>query len=93
MLFLLQPSVTLRRIGNRSAGIKQRLAATFRLFSRYGFDPGAGGTSHVRDSEFPDRFGMPKISLMKARPRQLVMRADANAAASGCASALKLSPD
>ena len=35
---------------------KQRLAATFRLFARYGFDQGLAGHVTVRDPEFPDRF-------------------------------------
>jgi ribulose-5-phosphate 4-epimerase/fuculose-1-phosphate aldolase len=35
---------------------KQRLAATFRLFSRYGFDKGLAGHVTVRDPEFPDRY-------------------------------------
>jgi Class II Aldolase and Adducin N-terminal domain len=35
---------------------KQRLAATFRLFGRYGFDQGLAGHVTVRDPEHPDRF-------------------------------------
>lgn len=35
---------------------KQRLAATFRLFARYGFDQGLAGHVTVRDPEFPNRF-------------------------------------
>src|SRR5438445_8819619 len=35
---------------------KQRLAATFRLFSRYGFDQGLAGHVTVRDPEVPERF-------------------------------------
>ena len=35
---------------------KQRLAATFRLFARYGFDQGLAGHVTARDPEFPDRF-------------------------------------
>lgn len=35
---------------------KQRLAATFRLFARYGFDQGLAGHVTVRDPEFSDRF-------------------------------------
>lgn len=35
---------------------KQRLAATFRLFSRYGFDQGLAGHVTVRDPEFPNQF-------------------------------------
>jgi ribulose-5-phosphate 4-epimerase/fuculose-1-phosphate aldolase len=33
---------------------KQRLAATFRLFGRYGYDKGLAGHVTVRDPEFPD---------------------------------------
>jgi ribulose-5-phosphate 4-epimerase/fuculose-1-phosphate aldolase len=35
---------------------KQRLAATFRIFARYGFDQGLAGHVTVRDPEYPDRF-------------------------------------
>ncbi|WP_017661949.1 class II aldolase/adducin family protein [Baaleninema simplex] len=35
---------------------KQRLAAAFRLFARYGFDEGVAGHITARDPEFPDRF-------------------------------------
>lgn len=35
---------------------KQRLAATFRLFARLGFDEGVGGHVTARDPEEPDRF-------------------------------------
>lgn len=35
---------------------KQRLAATFRLFSRMGFDEGVAGHVTVRDPEHPDTF-------------------------------------
>ncbi|KAA0572663.1 class II aldolase/adducin family protein [Azospirillum sp. B21] len=35
---------------------KQRLAATFRLFGRYGFDQGLAGHVTARDPEHPDRF-------------------------------------
>ncbi|MFY7805459.1 MAG: class II aldolase/adducin family protein [Limnoraphis robusta] len=35
---------------------KQRLAAAFRLFARYGFDEGVAGHITVRDPEFPDCF-------------------------------------
>jgi ribulose-5-phosphate 4-epimerase/fuculose-1-phosphate aldolase len=35
---------------------KQRLAATFRLFARYGFDKGLAGHVTVRDPEFADRY-------------------------------------
>lgn len=35
---------------------KQRLAAAFRLFARYGFDEGVAGHITARDPEFSDRF-------------------------------------
>lgn len=35
---------------------KRQLAATFRVFARYGFDEGIAGHVTVRDPEFPDRF-------------------------------------
>lgn len=35
---------------------KQRLAAAFRLFSRFGFDEGAAGHASARDPEHPDHF-------------------------------------
>ena len=35
---------------------KQRLAASFRLFSKFGFDEGVAGHITARDPEFPDTF-------------------------------------
>ena len=35
---------------------KERLAASFRLFGKFGFDEGVAGHITVRDPEFPDRF-------------------------------------
>lgn len=35
---------------------KQKLAAGFRLFGKFGFDEGVAGHITVRDPEFPDRF-------------------------------------
>ena len=35
---------------------KQRLAAGFRLFGKFGFDEGVAGHITARDPEFPDRF-------------------------------------
>ncbi|MFT8885589.1 MAG: class II aldolase/adducin family protein [Acetobacter papayae] len=35
---------------------RQRLAATFRLFGRYGFDQGLAGHVTARDPEFPERY-------------------------------------
>lgn len=36
--------------------LKQRLAASFRLFGRFGFSEGVAGHITARDPEFPDRF-------------------------------------
>jgi len=36
--------------------LKQRLAASFRLFGKLGFDEGVAGHITVRDPEYPDRF-------------------------------------
>lgn len=35
---------------------KRQLAATFRIFARYGFDEGIAGHVTARDPEYPDRF-------------------------------------
>ncbi|WP_029606331.1 class II aldolase/adducin family protein [Kozakia baliensis] len=42
---------------------KQRLAATFRLFARYGFDQGLAGHVTARDPEFPDRFWINPLAV------------------------------
>src|SRR5271156_3513665 len=41
---------------------KQRLGATFRLFSRYRFDHGLAGHATGRDPESPDRFWITPLS-------------------------------
>ncbi len=46
-----QPTVELERLYR-----KQRLAASFRLFGRFGFDFGGAGHITVRDPEYPDHF-------------------------------------
>ena len=55
---------------------KQRLAATFRLFARYGFDQGLAGHVTVRDPEHPDRFWINPLAqhfgLIKVSDLQLV---------------------
>lgn len=55
---------------------KQRLAATFRLFARSGFDQGLAGHVTVRDPEFPDRFWINPLaqhfSQVKVSDLQLV---------------------
>lgn len=45
---------------------KQRLAGTFRLFARYGFDQGLAGHVTVRDPEFPDQFWINPLGSKKA---------------------------
>lgn len=45
------PTIELERLYR-----KQRLAASFRLFGRYGFDHGGAGHITVRDPEYPDHF-------------------------------------
>ncbi len=55
---------------------KQRLAATFRLFGRYGFDQGLAGHVTVRDPEHTDRFWINPLakhfSLIRVSDLQLV---------------------
>jgi ribulose-5-phosphate 4-epimerase/fuculose-1-phosphate aldolase len=55
---------------------KQRLAATFRIFARYGFDQGLAGHVTVRDPEYPDRFWINPLaqhfSQIKVSDLQLV---------------------
>lgn len=46
-----QPTIELERLYR-----KQRLAASFRLFGRFGFDFGGAGHITVRDPEYPDHF-------------------------------------
>jgi len=42
---------------------KQRLAAAFRLFSRFGFDEGIGGHITVRDPEQPENFWVNPLGM------------------------------
>ncbi|AFW02503.1 hypothetical protein BAR24_11355 [Gluconobacter oxydans] len=42
---------------------KQRLAATFRLFGRYGFDQGLAGHVTARDPEFPERYWINPLAV------------------------------
>ncbi|WP_018680604.1 class II aldolase/adducin family protein [Actinokineospora enzanensis] len=46
----------MRTVAEERLRRKQRLAASLRLFHRYGFDEGAGGHLTVRDPEYPERF-------------------------------------
>jgi len=50
-----QPPV-FERVEDERLHRKQRLAAAFRLFARYGFDEGIAGHITVRDPEFSDHF-------------------------------------
>jgi ribulose-5-phosphate 4-epimerase/fuculose-1-phosphate aldolase len=55
---------------------KQRLTATFRLFSHYAFDQGLAGHVTVRDPEHPDRFWINPLArhfgLIRVSDLQLV---------------------
>jgi ribulose-5-phosphate 4-epimerase/fuculose-1-phosphate aldolase len=42
---------------------KQRLAASFRLFARYGFDQGVAGHITARDPEWPDHFWVNPLAV------------------------------
>ena len=53
-----QPTIALERLYR-----KQRLAASFRLFGRFGFDFGGAGHITVRDPEFPDHFWLNPASV------------------------------
>lgn len=48
---------------------KQRLAATFRLFARYGFDQGLAGHVTARDPEFPEQFWINPLAVHFSRIR------------------------
>lgn len=48
---------------------KQRLAASFRLFARYGFDQGLAGHITARDPEFHDHFWVNPLGLHFSRIR------------------------
>ncbi len=48
---------------------KQRLAATFRLFARYGFDQGLAGHVTARDPEFPEQFWINPLAMHFSRIR------------------------
>jgi ribulose-5-phosphate 4-epimerase/fuculose-1-phosphate aldolase len=50
------PSDDPSSIASRRMHLKQRLAAAFRLFARYGFDEGVAGHITARDPEDPHRF-------------------------------------
>ena len=43
-------------VGAQRTHLKQRLAAAFRLFARYGFDEGVAGHITARDPENPEHF-------------------------------------
>jgi ribulose-5-phosphate 4-epimerase/fuculose-1-phosphate aldolase len=50
-------------IAGRRAHLKQRLAAAFRLFARYGFDEGVAGHITVRDPENPEHFWVNPVGM------------------------------
>ncbi|NJO67400.1 MAG: class II aldolase/adducin family protein, partial [Leptolyngbyaceae cyanobacterium RM1_405_57] len=52
--FALPQPPLFERVEDERLHRKQRLAAAFRLFARYGFDEGIAGHITVRDPEFPD---------------------------------------
>jgi len=54
---------------------KQRLAAAFRLFSRYGFDEGIAGHITARDPEYRDRFWVNPFGMHfgQIRVRDLIL--------------------
>src|ERR687885_2452374 len=47
---------TFKRVEDERLHRKQRLAAAFRLFARYGFDEGIAGHITARDPELADHF-------------------------------------
>ena len=53
---LLNDAVPVRTVDEERLHRKQRLAATFRLFARYGFDQGLAGHVTARDPEHTDSF-------------------------------------
>lgn len=53
-----QPTVELERLYR-----KQRLAASFRIFGRFGYDFGGAGHITVRDPEYPDHFWVNPLGL------------------------------
>ncbi|WP_249198711.1 class II aldolase/adducin family protein [Gluconobacter cerinus] len=61
--FDLQPRIAAQTFEEERLHRKQRLAATFRLFSRYGFDQGLAGHITVRDPEFPDRYWINPLAV------------------------------
>jgi len=50
-------------IGEERQYLRQRLAAAFRLFSRYEFDEGIAGHITARDPEFPDQFWVNPLGM------------------------------
>jgi ribulose-5-phosphate 4-epimerase/fuculose-1-phosphate aldolase len=48
---------------------QERLAATFRIFAKFGFSSGVAGHVTVRDPEFPDRFWVNPLGLHFGRIR------------------------
>lgn len=59
-----QPTIELERLYR-----KQRLAAGYRLFGRFGFDMGGAGHIAARDPEYPDRFWVNPAAVHFSRIR------------------------
>jgi len=75
-LFILRQPPTFTNVEDERRHRKQRLAAAFRLFGRFGFSEGIAGHITARDPERPDHFwvnpfGM-NFSLIRARDLILV---------------------
>lgn len=62
-IFHLQPRIPAQTFEEERVHRKQRLAATLRLFSRYGFDQGLAGHVTARDPEFPDRYWINPLAV------------------------------
>ncbi len=71
---LLRDVVPPRSIEDERLHRKQRLAATFRLFSRYEFDQGLAGHVTARDPEYTDSFWVNPLGLRfgQIRVRDLI---------------------
>ena len=60
---LLRDTAPARSVAEERLHRKQRLAATFRLFARYGFDQGLAGHVTARDPEHTDSFWVNPLGL------------------------------
>ena len=68
-LSLLRDGSPQRSIAEERMHRKQRLAATFRLFARYGYDQGLAGHVTARDPEKPDHFWVNPLGFHFSRIR------------------------